>query len=117
MTGSASGLLTASFFPCRTALGVGLGGVEVIWASFWPVAYFGFFIVAVVGMVFSIVYGFIMVTEIVPNRRHLANLFPYLTGAISGMLTIKGRRARDRFVISLLAVAVAVVGALLTQPA
>jgi hypothetical protein len=45
----------------------------------------------------AVFHAFRMYTEIKPSKEHLANLFPYLLGALPGWLTERGEQARKSF--------------------
>jgi len=64
-----------------------------------PVAALSLLVASVVAGIIAIYHASHMFLETAPSRSWIANLFPYLSGSLPGLLTEKGQRSRNKFVL------------------
>jgi hypothetical protein len=67
----------------------------------WPITCIVLLLVAMCFTAVAIIHAFRMYSEIAPSKQHIANLLPFLVGAIPGLLTPAGERSRNKFISSL----------------
>lgn len=82
----------------------------------WPIICIVLLLVAMCFTGMAVFHAFRMYSEIVQSKQHIANLLPFLVGAVPGLLTPAGERSRNKFMSSLvIAVASAFISAIIVH--